>query len=335
LSPVTEPVDPAAALAGPLAEVVAAAVGETVTLTGLRRLSGGTSRETWSFDAAAGGRRWPLVLRRDAPGVPSTTMALEARCLEAAARAGVPVPRVLAASDDVAALGASFLVMERIEGETIPRRILRDGAYAEARGRLAGQCAAAAAGIHSIDAAAFEGLADEDPLARWRRALDELGSPHPAFELAFRRLEANRPPRRRHTLVHGDFRVGNLIVGPEGLRAVLDWELAHVGDPLEDLGWFCVRAWRFGNDRLAAGGVDTYDTLVKTYEAASGTEVDRAALLWWETMGTLTWGILCGMQAARHTSGAVRSVELAAIGRRVCENEWDVLDCLERAGWLR
>jgi aminoglycoside phosphotransferase (APT) family kinase protein len=319
--------DAAEALAPRLAEVVAAAVGETVTLSGLRRLSGGTSRETWSFDAAAGGRRWPLVLRRDAPGVPSTTMALEARCLEAAARAGVPVPRVLAASDDAAALGASFLVMERIEGETIPRRILREGAYAEARRRLAGQCAAAAAGIHSIDVDAFDGLVDEDPLERWRRALDELGSPHPAFELAFRWLGANRPPRRR-TLVHGDFRVG-----PEGLRAVLDWELVHIGDPVEDLGWFCVRAWRFGNDRLTAGGVATDDTLVRTYEAASGTEVDRDALLWWETMGTLTWGILCRVQAARHTSGAVRSVELAAIGRRVCENEWDVLDCLERAGW--
>jgi aminoglycoside phosphotransferase (APT) family kinase protein len=329
---VTE-VDPAEALATRLAEVVAAAVGEAVTLTGLRRLSGGTSRETWSFDAAAGGRRWPLVLRRDAPGVASTTMALEARCLEAAARAGVPVPRVLVASDDAAALGASYLVMERIEGETIPRRILRDRAYAEARSRLAGQCAAAAAGIHSIELDAFEGLLDEDPLERWRRALDELAGPHPAFELAFRWLEANRPPRRRRTLVHGDFRVGNLIVGPEGLRAVLDWELVHIGDPVEDLGWFCVRAWRFGNDRLAAGGVGSDDALVGAYEAASGVEVDRSALLWWETMGTLTWGIICGMQAARHTSGVVRSVELAAIGRRVCENEWDVLDCLERAGW--
>ena len=333
MSGVTAPADAAQALADRLADVVAAAVGERVTVGGLRRLSGGTSRETWSFDAAAGARRWPLVLRRDAPGVASTTMAVEARCLEAAARAGVPVPRVLAASDDPAELGAAFLLMERVDGETIPRRILRDDGFADARLRLAGQCAAALAGIHTVDGSALGGLEDEDPLARWRRTLDELGSPHPAFELAFRWLEAHRPPRRRGVLVHGDFRVGNLVVGPDGLRAVLDWELAHVGDPLEDLGWFCVRAWRFGNDHLPAGGVDTYDTLVRTYEAASGIEVDREALLWWETMGTLTWGILCGVQAARHTSGAVRSVELAAIGRRVCENEWDVLDCLERAGW--
>ncbi|MGH7749094.1 MAG: phosphotransferase family protein, partial [Candidatus Dormibacteria bacterium] len=263
------------------------------------------------------------------------TMLLEARCLEAAAAAGVPVPRVLAASDDPATLGASFLVMERIDGETIPRRILRDPGYAPARERLAAECATALAGIHSVDPGALAGLEEEDPLERWRRTLDELGSPHPAFELAFRRLEAGRPAQRRRCLVHGDFRMGNLIVGPEGLRAVLDWELAHIGDPLADLGWFCVRAWRFGNDRLPAGGVGSYDAFVTAYEAAGGVEVDRSALLWWETMGTLTWGILCGVQAARHTSGAVRSVELAAIGRRVCENEWDVLACLERAGWPR
>jgi aminoglycoside phosphotransferase (APT) family kinase protein len=332
---VSVPAGAASDLAARLAEVVGAATGDRVSVTGLRRLSGGASRETWSFDAEGPQRRLPLVLRRDAPGLPSSTMLLEARCLEAAAGAGVPVPRVLAASDDPAALGASFLVMQRIDGETIPRRILRDDGYAQARERLAGECAAALAGIHAVDPTELAGLEDEDPVERWRRALDELGSPHPAFELAFRWLEANRPAPRRRTLVHGDFRMGNLIVGPEGLRAVLDWELAHLGDPLADLGWFCVRAWRFGNDRLPAGGVGTYDGFVAAYEAASGTEVDRPALLWWETMGTLTWGILCGVQAARHTSGAVRSVELAAIGRRVCENEWDVLACLERAGWPR
>ncbi len=323
--------DPAPDLAARLVEVVGEATGESVAVTGLRRLSGGTSRETWSFDA--GERR--LILRRHAPSVSALTMTLEARCLSAAAAAGVPVPRVLAASDGSAQLGASYLVMERIDGETIPRRILRDAEYATARGALTAQCARALAGIHSVDPAGFPELSDEDPLERWRRTLDELGTPHPAFELALRWLEANRPPSPRRTLVHGDFRVGNLIVGPEGLRAVLDWELAHVGDPLTDLGWFCVRAWRFGNDRLAAGGVGSRDELVAAYQEASGVAVDPAALLWWETLGTLVWGILCGVQAARHTSGAVRSVELATIGRRVCENEWDVLTCLDRAGRTR
>lgn len=323
--------DPTEDLAARLAAVVGGATGEAIAVTGLRRLSGGTSRETWAFDA--GDRR--LILRRDAPSVAPMSMTLEARCLSAAGAAGVPVPRVLAASDGTAELGASYLVMERIDGETIPRRILRDDGFARARTALTAQCGRALAGIHSVDPAAFADLPDEDPLERWRRSLDELGSPHPAFELALRRLEANRPAAPRRTLVHGDFRVGNLIVGPEGLRAVLDWELAHVGDPLTDLGWFCVRAWRFGNDRLAAGGVGSREELIAAYEEASGVAVDPTALLWWETMGTLVWGIICGLQAARHTSGAVRSVELATIGRRVCENEWDVLDRLERAGWAR
>jgi hypothetical protein len=129
------------------------------------------------------------------------------------------------------------------------------------------------------------------------------------------------------TVVHGDFRLGNLLVDQGGLRAVLDWELAHLGDPLEDLAWFCVRAWRFGSP-LPAGGVATREALVTAYEAAGGARVDRDALRWWEVLGTLKWGVICVMQAFGHLSGASRSVELATIGRRVCENEWDLLGLL-------
>ncbi|MFC7586736.1 phosphotransferase family protein [Nonomuraea antimicrobica] len=126
-------------------------------------------------------------------------------------------------------------------------------------------------------------------MTRWREALDALGEPHPVFELTLRRLAATRPPGRRHTVVHGDFRNGNLIVGPEGIRAVLDWELAHSGDPLEDLGWLCVKAWRFG-ERLPVGGFGAYDELLHAYEEAGGQAVDREALRWWETFGVLKWG---------------------------------------------
>jgi len=323
---------PAEELTARLAAVVRAATGDTTAeVTGLIRMSGGASRETWSFDARHDdGTIEPLILRRDPPGsigLAASQMALEARALAAAAGAGVPVPRILASGDDDAALESPYIVMERIDGETIPRRILREEAYAGARQVLAAQCGQVLARIHRVDPDAVGGLDRTDPLGRFREALDVLGEPHPAFELGLRWLDANRPPPGPAGVVHGDFRNGNLIVGPEGIRAVLDWELVHAGDPLEDLGWLCVRAWRFGVDR-PVGGFGDYDDLIGAYEEESGTRVDRAALRWWEVLGTLKWGVICIMQAARHASGAVRSVELAAIGRRVCENEWDLLNLL-------
>lgn len=286
-------------------------------MEGLRRLSGGASRETWSFDCAGRG----LILRRDPPGAAKGGMAVEARLFQAAARQGVPVPEVVLAEP-------SFIVMERVAGETIPRKILRDDDFADARPTLASQCGTVLAGIHRIPVAEFDDLPDTDPLAEYRAILDSFGQPHPAFELAFTWLASCRPPRSGTAVVHGDFRNGNLIIGPDGVRAVLDWELAHRGDPLQDLGWLCVKAWRFGVVDKPVGGFGSYDELIAAYESAGGCRVDRDALRWWEALGTLRWGIICIMQAMAHASGAVRSVELAAIGRRVCENEWDVLSYL-------
>ena len=129
-------------------------------------------------------------------------------------------------------------------------------------------------------------------------------------------------------MVHGDFRNGNLIVGPEGIRAVLDWELAHRGDPLEDLGWLCVKAWRFGSP-LPVGGFGTVEQLRGRLRRRRRQEPSTGVRLhWWQVLGTLRWGIICIVQALTHTTGLVRSVELAAIGRRVCEVEWDLLELL-------
>jgi aminoglycoside phosphotransferase (APT) family kinase protein len=245
----------------------------------------------------------------------------ETALLRAASEAGVPVPGIVAEDDE-------YLVVERIEGETIPRKILRDDEYASARPKLAAHCAEALAGIHSIPVDSVPGLNTEtDPLATWRAMLDGFGQPHPTFELALRWLDERRPPPTGATVVHGDFRNGNLIVGPDGLRAVLDWELAHVGDPMEDLGWLCVKAWRFGVDR-PVGGFGEYADLFAAYEDASGRAVDPDVVRWWEVLGTLKWGIMCIAQAFTHLSGTVRSVELATIGRRVCENEWDLLELI-------
>lgn len=323
------PEDP---LAARLELVTAGAMGEeAVTVDGLRRLSGGASRETWSFDAVTpSGARRPLILRRDPPGPRPVGMGIEAKVLSAAAGGGVPVPELLATSEDPGVLGSPFIIMSRIEGETIPRRILRDESLADARARLAGQCGAILARLHAIDPDGVPELEAQDQVTQYRDGLDLLGEAHPAFELAFRWLERNRPPTGREAIVHGDFRNGNLIIGSDGVRAVLDWELVHRGDPMEDLGWLCVKAWRFGQD-LPVGGFGTYDELIDGYEAAGGARVDRAALHWWEVLGSLKWGVMCIMQASRHLTGAVRSVELAAIGRRVCENEWDLLGMLQGA----
>ena len=291
---------------------------------GLRRLSGGASRDTFSFEAD--GR--PLILQRQrVAGM--RDFRTEAALLREAKKVGVPVAEVLVTDVDAddaqrEAIGAAFMVVERLDGETIARKILRDEEYAGARPKLAAQCGEALAGIHSIPVESVPGLEATDQVKQYRDAHDALGVPSAAFELGFRWLEQHRPASAATTVVHGDFRLGNLIIDASGLRAVIDWELGHLGDPMEDLGWLCTKAWRFGN-KPRVGGFGDVDELVAAYEARAGTTVDRDALRWWETLGTLKWGVMCNMQANAHLSGMVRSVELATIGRRVCEQEHDLL----------
>lgn len=315
-----------------------AAVGERLTLllarirpesevkvTRLRRLSGGASRETWAFDAVLNGRTEAMVLRRDPPTEPRPdTMLSEAAAFREATRVGVPEPEILVASADPDVLGSAFILMRHVDGETIARKILRDPSLAAVRPRLAAQCGEILARIHSMDIDAVPDLGEGDPLADLTAALDLLGWSSPALELALRWLGQNRPARTGRVVVHGDFRHGNLIIGPDGVQAVLDWELLHIGDPMEDLGWMCVRAWRFGSP-LPVGGFGSYDDFFGGYEQVSRMPVDPDVVRWWEVLGTVRWGVICMSQAQRHLSGMTRSVELAAVGRRVCEQEHDVL----------
>ena len=311
-----------------LADVLRPILGDDVVVENLHTLTGGASRTTYSFDAVTAAERRRLILRSAPVDNRFAGMELEAAVQEAAAEAGAPVPHIVVASNSVAALGNPFLICDEVAGETIVRRIQRS-LDDTGRAALLEQCAQALAAIHRArtDAA---GLVERDEVAEWRQRLDELGDTTATFEWAFRWLEANRPPPSAPRLVHGDFRMGNLIVDGSTLAAVLDWEAVHIGEVCEDLAWFCVRAWRFGAPaELAAGGLGSIEDFITAYERAGGTPVDRAALLWWQVLGTLKWGIICRYQAERHLSGQTRSVELATIGRRVCENEWDVLDLLE------
>ncbi|GBE65545.1 acyl-CoA dehydrogenase [Mycobacterium sp. MFM001] len=313
-----------------LAPVVATALDDDVAIENLRALTGGASRSTWAFDAVTPGARRSLILRIGPPDDVHAPMELEARVQAAAATAGAPVPHILVASNSTAALGNPFLICDEVKGETIVRRIDRQ-LDDEGRGRLLRQCAQALAAIHRADPQDAM-LEIQDQLGEWRDRLDAMGDTTATFEWAFRWLDAHRPEPSPTRLVHGDYRMGNLIVDGSDLAAVLDWELVHLGEVYEDLAWFCIRAWRFGAPASrAAGGLGSIENFLTAYEQSAGMTVDRVAFHWWLVLATLRWGVICRYQAERHLSGQTRSVELAAIGRRVCETEWDLLTLLDGA----
>ncbi|MGV0814251.1 phosphotransferase family protein [Mycolicibacterium boenickei] len=323
----------AGALATGLVDVLSPVLGTGVAVENLRELTGGASRTTWSFDAVTDSGRRPLILRTGAPDEVHAGMELEAGAQRAAALTGAPVPHVLIADNSVAALGNPFLICDFIGGETIVRRIQRTLDDA-GRARLLTQCAQALAAIHRAAPPEVPGLTEQDQTSQWRGQLDEMGDTTATFEWVFRWLAANRPPPSPPRLVHGDFRMGNLIVDETGLAAVLDWELVHLGEVYEDLAWFCIRAWRFGAPAsLGAGGLGSIESFLNAYEAAGGLTLDRSAIRWWLVLATLRWGVICRYQAERHLSGQTRSVELATIGRRVCETEWDLLCLLDGSSW--
>jgi len=304
-----------------------------VGVAGLTRLSAGATQEIWKFFLVKDDGPAPLILRR-APGgmrVSETAVGLEieARLIEAAAAAAVPVPPVrwVLTPDD--GLGLGF-IMDFVEGETLGGRIAKGEALAATRPLLARQCGEILARIHTLDPAAFptlSRLAPAEQVETLKQAYRTSDWSRPVFELALRWLAGHcPPPPARPRLVHGDFRNGNLVVGKDGVRAVLDWELAHVADPTEDLGWICVNSWRFGVLDKPVGGFGERKDLWAGYEAAGGV-VNHGHAKFWEVFGTLRWGVMCaGMAAAFRTVDP--SVERAVIGRRASETEIDLMRLL-------
>jgi aminoglycoside phosphotransferase (APT) family kinase protein len=301
----------------------------------LQRLTGGASKETWALEAVGSAGAAPLIMRRlSADALPSERTIepdCEARLIRRAGECGVPTPRICHILEPGDGLGAGFL-SARIEGETLARRILRNSEFAEIRSKLSFQCGAILARVHAIPVATLPQLkaqfahGDLDELYRSYRS---FGGGSPVFEAAFRWLRDRAPGEVRvPRLVHGDFRNGNLIVGPEGVRAVLDWELAHLGDPAEDLGWITVNSWRFGMIDEPVGGFGSVEQMLEGYRSEGGEDIDVSRVLYWRTLGSLRWGLMCLSMACPGQAGGGITVERAMIGRRISETELDLLDIL-------
>jgi aminoglycoside phosphotransferase (APT) family kinase protein len=306
--------------------------GPGTTLQALGLLSGGASRRLLRIDAiSADGERHPLVISERPGHLPGFGRSSgEYRGMSVARMADVPAPQPFAELPSPGG-GDPRVMMSFMPGESRARRILSDPRYAAVRDSLATEVATAAARLHSV------GLADaglEDvgtdvaatAIGELEQMLDRVGEPHPALEAGLRLLRRGMPAHSRpNVLVHGDLRLGNVLVDEHGLTALIDWELCHVGDAAEDLGWICARSWRFGADERPALGLDTRERLLRAYEAAGGAPISLTELRWWEAYANARWAAVCIVQADRHLSGAEQSLELAAIGRRSCEAEWDLL----------
>ncbi len=310
----------------PFQKSLSEVLGREVDVSEPVLLAGGASKEAWSVDA--GGLR--LLVRRAAVTVMhhhTLTLAQEFAVLEAAYEAGVKVPKPYGYVADLA--GREAFAMERLEGETIGRRIVQKVELAAARERLPVQLAEELAKIHAIPAERLPFL-PEARLERMVEELDEVNEPHPAIELGLWWLRENRPPPRPVVVNHGDFRIGNVVVDLEGLVGVLDWEFVHLDDPVRDLAFSMVRAWRFGVPEKRLGGIGDVEPFVERYNELTGFDVRPEELDYWELAGNVAWAIGTLTQAQRHLSGRDRSIELATLGRLSAEVEYEICHLLEK-----
>lgn len=312
----------------------------------LTPLAGGASRESWAVTLRLGDQTERLVLRRDLPTTMyerALTRDQEFALVQAAFNSGVLAPRPRWHSAGSDALGSPFFLVDFVDGVSLGRQVVRAPELSAARAALPEQMAQQLALIHALDLRAHPlgflpapraGFSPaQEAIAQVRELLDALADTldmhSPVLEFGLRWADQHLPPAGALTLVHGDFRLGNLIVGPQGLRAVIDWEFAHLGDPLEELGYLCMRDWRFGVGHLRLSGLCQREPFLAAYERHSGAAVDRAAVDWWEVMGNLRWGAVCLAQANRHLSGVDRSVEFASLGRRSAEMQLELLRLIE------
>ncbi|MBL8473180.1 MAG: phosphotransferase family protein [Rhodocyclaceae bacterium] len=324
--------------------ICGAAGAGAATLSGARLLSGGAVQENWLVDlelhGGASAGTYACVLRCDSPtaGVSiSHGRAQEFALLKTVFAAGVTVPEPLWLCEDQAVFGRPFFLMRRIRGTAAGHLLAKSDQYGGNRVQLAERLGRELARIHSVrppqPALAFLPWYEEAPALRLiqqhRAFLDRHPTPHPALEWGLCWLARHAPPRAAVTLCHRDYRTGNYMVDEHGLSGILDWEFAGWSDPLEDLGWFCAKCWRFGRNEREAGGIGARQDFYRGYEAETGRPLDRAGIAYWEVMAHMTWAIIAIQQAERHVSGQEDSLLLALTGHIVPELEWEILHLTE------
>jgi len=324
-----------------LAEVVRRVLPDCTGVMKVERLSGGASQETYRIIVTTNGGERTVCMRR-APGGGvevadeeriNPGLAVEAQLMRCAREAGVPEPEVYHVLQQEDGLGEGFL-MEWLEGEALGARIARSPELADVRPKLAYECGQVLARIHAIDVRAAElddKLQIQTPEQFVRQMLERyhfLNTPQPMIDFAGRWLLDHLPENPRMTLVHNDFRNGNFMVDGGGIKAVLDWEVAHIGDPMRDLGWICTNSWRFGVTEKPVGGFGEYQDLFAGYEAESGVAVDPAHVKFWEVFGSFWWAIGCLGMAEHYRTGPDQTVERPAIGRRSSECQVDCVNLL-------
>ena len=316
-----------------------------VAVSEVQRLTAGATKQTWRVAATVGGVAQQFILQTlptaklqalaDAPAR-TLTPEQDSKIMQLAQSHGVPVPSLVLKLAPLHGLGQGQITAF-VAGETLAPKLLRDARFEVARQRLTRQCARALAAIHRIPAVQAAFLPTKDATCQWRdnRAqVDASGVRHAALEWGLRWVEERQDdyPNHKPTPVHGDFRLGNFIVDGNGLAAVIDWELAHLGDPMQDLAWLCLRTWRFGGAH-EVGGFGQREDLYAEYEQFSGEPVDAQRVFFWEMACQVRWAVMClGMgRGAPDAPAHSVSLEHRLIGRRMEEPLWDMLQMVKTA----
>jgi aminoglycoside phosphotransferase (APT) family kinase protein len=328
-----------------LTEYLEAVTQQEVEIISLTPLAGGASRDMWQVRAKVNGEGQEFVLRRDQGTVVSDRTLerdQEFKVMKVVHEAGVNVARPRWYCLEPLILGQPFLILDYIEGLTIGQQVIEQPELAEARKTLPEAMGVQLARIHAIDVGKHdldflphprEGFSPaQEALAQIRELIQQMRIYNPVLEFGWRWLQQHLPKSDKTALLHGDFRVGNVLVGSQGLKGIIDWEYARIGDPLDDLAWACLRDWRYGNTKLLLGGIEESEPFIKAYEKESGHKIDRKALAFWEILGNLRWAVGSIAQANRHLRGGSPSLELASLGRRSAEMQLEMLTLIGSQG---